>query len=124
MFIRVNNPICPECEKAEEVAFQKLKDYLNDNPGQSMALASQETGVPLKRILRYLREGRLELTPGFAADNPLRCERCGMSIKVGTLCDECLKQYNQAVQGLKEGGEQSRLGSGMHSIPKDGIKRR
>jgi len=125
MFTYINTPICPECEKNEEIAFQKLKDYLNDNPGYGLAVISRETGVSIKKILKYIQEGRLEMTAGMAEDNPLQCTRCGARITIGTLCDECRNQYNQAVIGLKEDTARSKtMGTGMHSKQDDEKRRR
>jgi hypothetical protein len=125
MFVRLNSPICKDCVKDDEAAFQKLREHLNENPGQGIAVVSKETGVSMKKILKYIQEGRIEMTSGIAADNPLNCTRCGANITVGTLCEECRLHYNQAVMGLKEDSQRSRqVGTGMHSVANEEKKRR
>jgi ribosomal protein L32 len=48
---------------------------------------SNETGVSVRLIERFLREGRLILTE----DSPiyLKCENCGKEIKTGRFCQAC-----------------------------------
>jgi hypothetical protein len=125
MFMRINSPICPECVKAEDISFQKLKEYLDEHPENSIAMVSRETGVPMKRILKYIQDGRIELSVGMAEDNPLTCTRCGCSIRIGTMCEECLTSYNQAVQGIRADAQNSKnTGTGMHTARPDDKKRR
>lgn len=79
--------ICINCRKKEEEYFTKVKDFIYDNPGATIQIVSEETGVPQSKILRYLREGRLELAD---EDNLiLSCERCGKGIKSGRFCNMC-----------------------------------
>jgi len=126
MFARVNAPLCPDCIKDEEVAFQKLREYLNDNPSNRIATVSKDTGVPMKRILKYIQEGRIEMSVGMVEDNLLACARCGTSITVGSLCSQCLVSYNQTLQGMKEEAQQrpKNRGTGMHIAKSDEDKKR
>ncbi len=98
LFSRGLKPICPECEKAEEDLFQNVRQYLSDNPGAKMEDLSRETGVSLKKIMRYLREGRLEVVPSLGID--LRCENCGKPIKTGRFCPNCVDALESDLSGL------------------------
>lgn len=80
-------PICPRCKKKEEEIFQVVKAFLRENRGATIEEVSEATGASIGMIERYLREGRLEVTP----DSPiaLSCEQCGAKIRTGRLCDRC-----------------------------------
>lgn len=87
LFQRFASPICDSCIKSEDEDFLRIKEYINDNPGSSMAIVADGTGVSLKRILKYLKEGRLELAEGSVGE--LACERCDVPITTGKYCKKC-----------------------------------
>jgi len=91
---------CPKCRDSEDELFKKVKEYLYEHPGDSVQKVSEETGVDIKKIMRYLREGRLEIRE----DGPnllLGCERCGKPIRSGRFCPQCInemqKEFSKAV---------------------------
>ena len=128
MFTRIKSPICPEFTKKDDEMFQVLKNYLDENPGKGINAVSRDTGISIKKILKYIQEGRVEMTAGIAVDNPLSCMRCGTPVSVGTLCDECRIQYSHAVKDLREDSARARnakaMGTGMHSMHNEEKKRR
>jgi len=80
--------LCYECRKKDDENYKVVKEYLYENPKATIIQVSEATGVSEEKILRYLREGRLEITgdhPGFVLD----CERCGKAIRTGRFCSEC-----------------------------------
>ena len=81
------DPICNRCQGSVEEEYKRVKEYLYENPGASVGEVSEATEVSEKRILKFLREGRLEIKDdtNFVLD----CERCGVSIKSGRYCDGC-----------------------------------
>lgn len=88
VFVYVSKRLCPECLAKEEEEFRKVKDYLWEHPDSTIEKVSEATGVSTKKILEFLREGRLMLT----SNNPniiLKCERCGAPINTGRFCAEC-----------------------------------
>ena len=90
--------ICKECIKAEEEEFKKVRDYLRENRGADINVVAEETGVGTKKILRYLREGRLEVSEGIS--NFLKCEKCGVSIKTGKYCKNCLQKVSKNLSSV------------------------
>lgn len=84
--------ICPECAKKDEENFKKVKEFLYENPGAMLPTISRETGVSSDVIIRYLREGRIEVADGSAIEIP--CERCGRPIKSGRFCDSCISSLS------------------------------
>lgn len=82
------NKKCDRCRKGEEEDFARVKEYLYDHPKATISEVAQETEVEEDLILRYLRQGRLEIV-GEGGSLVLDCERCGRSIKTGRFCDQC-----------------------------------
>ncbi len=101
MFQYITGPeICPKCKSVEEEIFQKVKDYLREHPGESMNIVSEETGVAVSLIEKFLRQGRLEITP--SSQITLTCEMCGRKILTGRFCTECKGQLQQGLSQAKQ----------------------
>ncbi|QZY54323.1 TIGR03826 family flagellar region protein [Crassaminicella profunda] len=93
--------ICPRCRRKDEDAFKAVREYIYENTGATLTEVSEETGVDEDKILRFLREGRLEII-GENSALLLECERCGKAIRTGRFCDECAQELKN---GLKDGFE-------------------
>ena len=80
-------PICDNCKKALEDDFQKVKQYIADNPSAGLRPISEECKVTTKQIQQWVREERLM----FSADSPIQltCENCGEKIQTGRFCAKC-----------------------------------
>jgi len=80
--------ICESCRREEEKLFEKVWEFLRDNPGTSMPEVAEELDVPYEQLMKYVREGRIQVK---APDGRLImfCERCGDIIKSGRICDKC-----------------------------------
>ncbi|MBP3198687.1 MAG: hypothetical protein J6N21_17015 [Butyrivibrio sp.] len=81
------NSMCPDCRSKEEALLREVKDYLWNNPGTTEAKLNEIFDVPSGQINKWLRDGRLELTPDSAIK--LRCTRCGSMILSGKYCNDC-----------------------------------
>lgn len=87
--------ICLECKEKEDEMFTVVKDYIYDHPHATVKEISQETEVEEETILRYLREGRIEVAEDSLS--LLTCEKCGKSIKSGKYCNECAAKLSNAL---------------------------
>ena len=88
MFNYVAGPtICDPCKKAVEEDFQKVKQYIQDNPSASLKQISEDNEVTTKQIQQWIREERLM----FSSDSPIQllCEKCGAKIQTGRFCAKC-----------------------------------
>jgi len=83
--------------ETEEDEFKVVKEYIYDNPGATISEVSQETEVSVEKIMRFLREERLEIK-SENSNLVLGCERCGRSINSGRFCENC---KGQITEGLK-----------------------
>lgn len=80
-------PICDSCKKAIEESFQRVKQYIEDNPRASLKQISEDNEVTTKQIQTWIREERLM----FSKDSPIQllCENCGEPITTGRFCVKC-----------------------------------
>lgn len=94
IFTYIGRPICATCIETEESEFKIVKEYIYDHPGATISEVSHETDVTVEKIMRFLREERLEIK---SENNNLllECERCGRPITSGRFCDNCRGQINK-----------------------------
>ncbi len=108
--------LCPVCIDDEEVDFQKVKNFLWDNPNSTIELVHEKTGVSRERIIKFIRDDRI-IAEGLTLDYLLECERCGKPIPSGRFCQKCQEEL---VKGLspdrgrqqevtEKGNEKSRM---------------
>lgn len=83
--------VCNVCRNNEESDFQKVKDYLWDNPNATIEEVHTETEVERELIIKFVREGRL-LSEGIDFDFMVECERCGLPIPSGRFCNKCQQE--------------------------------
>ena len=79
--------LCPNCQAKLEEKFQDVKKYINENPGSTIDIVSQECDVPAKQIKQWIREERLAFSE--ESMQGIECEQCGAMIRSGRFCDAC-----------------------------------
>lgn len=96
--------ICHSCRQDDEKDFQTVKEYLDQHPGANISNVVDETKIETKKIIEFLREGRLEIVGG--GNIVLECEKCSTPINTGRFCDKCTaglqQELGQAMGGSKE----------------------
>ncbi len=111
------NKICYGCRKQDEEDFKRVKEFLYENPKETVTVVSEETEVCEEKILRYLRQGKLEITgdsPGILLD----CESCGKAIRTGRFCEKCAHDIGKGFRSGFDRREKSsrRDGSATHKM--------
>ena len=100
-----DNDLCPKCRHGDDPDFKIVKEYLYDNPGADIKQVSKDTEVAIKKILMYLKEGRIVIQEG-SENTALACERCSKAINMGRFCDSCIakmqKEFSGAIEGDKK----------------------
>lgn len=94
-FVRTN--LCPACQKKDEEDFRKVRSFIMRNANASILKISEETEVDEKKIMRYIREGRIRIAP----DNEgivVQCEVCGKRIPNGRLCEACSEKLSSGLR--------------------------
>ena len=89
--------LCPECFNKDEEDFIKIRDYIERNPQATVLEVSKATDVEVKRILDFLKEGRLILGPKNT-NISLTCERCGKKILSGRYCESCSRELEKSLK--------------------------
>lgn len=92
IFNYVNVPYCPDCIKEEEKCFEILREFIKQNQKSDIMEVSLKTGISEKKILNFIKEGKLETTNGLSSVT-FECEKCGSPIKNGRYCDECVNEF-------------------------------
>jgi len=98
------NKICNVCKNSEENEFQKVKDFLWDNPNATIEEVHNATEVERDLIIKFVREGRL-VAEGLSFDFMIECERCGTPISSGRYCDKCQETL---VEGFHTGPDKKK----------------
>lgn len=105
---------CPDCIEERERKFQLVKEYLYKEPGASLEKLAEETGVEEKLIIRFLKEGRLEMT---SVEGLLTCEKCGAPVTSGTMCDKCKDKLARAMQSVLPSSKGATAGKSLTGKP-------
>lgn len=102
LFVKGIRDICPACHREEEEAFAKVVAYLRDpeHKGATIYEVSEATGVSVKLITKFIRQGRISLKNSPNLGYP--CESCGELTTEGNLCPSCRAKFTASVQKLKE----------------------
>lgn len=87
----IGSKYCPQCNSIEEEKYQAVRELVKMNPGISIGLVSEVTGLSTRKIINYVRDEKLE----YAADAHafLLCDDCGARIKTGRYCAKCKPKH-------------------------------
>ncbi len=92
--------LCPACLAELEDKFQKVKDFLKENPNAPLNVVSEENDVSVKQIKQWVREERLTFTE--ESNITLECEGCGGKVLTGRFCNKCKNSlYNDLNKAIK-----------------------
>lgn len=78
---------CVDCHKEVYDDFGKVKKYIEEHGPAPANEISQQTGVAMNVINKFLRKGRVEIPEGSGFY--ITCEICGTPIRFGRFCLEC-----------------------------------
>lgn len=95
LFAKIRSQICTDCEREEEELFLVVQDYLRDHPKATIGEVSEATGATAKKILGYLRDGRIETVTG-----ELNCRDCGEKISTGHFCATCAEKASREMDNM------------------------
>lgn len=114
---------CEKCKYVDYDDYGKVRNYVEQHSGVTMAQAADATGVQQKTIRTMLKESRLEVADGSSVF--LKCEICGATIRSGSVCINCEAAYNKMVEDrARKKHEKMMAGFGMgRNGGEDGAKR-
>ncbi|MHA0856230.1 flagellar protein [Paenibacillus sp. CMAA1364] len=101
LFTMTFRDICSDCTKKIEAEYQLCSDHLRVNRGISMTELSEVTGVTVRQITKFIREGRISVIDAPNLSYP--CEVCATAfIQEGNMCASCrqrlTKEMNQSAR--------------------------
>lgn len=94
LFVYSHRNLCPQCLKKDEENFDRVREFINNNPKATIEEVSEGTDVSVKKILEYLKEGRLMLQNNNT-NIILNCELCGEPILTGRICPKCSSKFKK-----------------------------
>ncbi|MFZ7101358.1 MAG: TIGR03826 family flagellar region protein [Peptococcaceae bacterium] len=97
VFVYLHSNLCPACKKNEEEEFVKVKNHLKKNPHISIFELSEATEVDESKIVKWVREGRLEGENHTGLT--VSCERCGKMMPKGRYCQQCSNELAKGFSG-------------------------
>lgn len=100
VFAKGFSEVCPACQKDIDKEYELCSDFLRQNKGASITHLSDETGVSIRQITRFIREGRISLLDAPNLSYP--CESCGTLIQTNNLCENCRKRFVNASKNFLE----------------------
>ncbi len=95
LFDSTGLPFCGRCMQEIDYKYKIVRDYLYDNPNETIEQVSESTDTPQWMIMYFLRDGRLNMAN---ASGLLRCEKCGTPVTSGTYCQECAAKLGNKLQ--------------------------
>lgn len=98
VFAYTRSPLCSTCEREEEQLFEKVRDYIKENPICTLSEVASATKASSKKIMKYIKEGKIEISQGMHGE--VQCEQCGKPIAKGKYCDKCVININQTVDDM------------------------
>lgn len=83
-------PFCAKCRSVLDEKFEKVKEYIYENPRATIQTVSEDNDVPVRQIIKWVREERLEFTSDSVVT--VECEICDAMIKTGHFCKSCKEE--------------------------------
>ncbi|MQN01885.1 MAG: flagellar protein [Lachnospiraceae bacterium] len=94
----VGPAICDNCKKEAEERFDKVKEYIRDNPLTSINEVAEECHVTVAQIKQWVREERLMFSKESGV--VFHCENCGAPIRTGRFCEKCKSEMVNDLDGM------------------------
>lgn len=87
VFARHFRDICQNCYAEIENEYSTCAEYLREHRGATITELSEETGVSIRQITKFVKEGRISMVDAPNLSYP--CESCGVLIREGNICGNC-----------------------------------
>jgi len=101
LFTRHFRDICQNCFADIEKEYELCLEYLKKHKGATITVLSEETGVSIRQITKFIKEGRISLYNAPNLSYP--CEVCGVLIREGNMCENCRGRLNTEVRKATSG---------------------
>lgn len=95
---------CDNCKGTDPTYsnLHKVRDYLYDNPNTSIKVVSEDTGVSVSEISKYIRDGSIREITGFSPAGGGKCS-CGKPLEGSErICKECKRDNDRNTERVKK----------------------
>ncbi len=105
LFARGIREVCNACTENIEKEYETCVEYLRQHKGATIHEVSEETGISVKQITKFIREGRISTQnlPNLTVP----CEICGLPIQEGVMCQSCRDKLQRDLRNSSQRGVQS-----------------
>lgn len=88
---------CTDCYREMELEYKRVTDFLKSahNQQATLEMVSDGTDVSAKRIIEFIREGRIYMEDFPNLGYP--CAHCGKLIQRQVLCNDCYQQLTHDI---------------------------
>jgi flagellar operon protein (TIGR03826 family) len=100
LFAKGIHDVCFSCVKEIEHEYELCVEYLRENRGATIPEVSEATGVSVRQITKFIREGRISFVQAPNLVYP--CEACGTPIRAGNLCDNCRQKFVKQAEQIQK----------------------
>ena len=96
IFVKGIKEVCPACDREIEAEYHKCLEYIRENKLVNMYDLSDATGVSIKQITKFIKEGRISIADLPNVSYP--CESCGEPIREAKLCPSCRARLEKGIK--------------------------
>lgn len=99
LFAKGIRDVCNNCVLEIEKEYERVASYLREHKGANIHDVSEATGVSVKQITKFIREGRI--STANMPNMTIPCEVCGLPIHEGNLCGSCRSKLQRDMKNLQ-----------------------
>lgn len=103
LFAKNFRDVCPVCIREIDKEYELCANYLREHKGAIISELSDQTGVSIKQITKFIREGRISMMNAPNLSYP--CESCGVLIRENHLCDACRARLTKDTRRALQSGQ-------------------
>lgn len=100
LFAKNFREVCPVCIREIDKEYELCANYLREFRGAIITELSEQTGVSIKQITKFIREGRISMINAPNLSYP--CESCGTLIRENHICDTCRNRLEKDKKHMNE----------------------
>lgn len=100
LFTKNFRDVCPNCIKEIDHEYSLCAEHLRQNKGLTTHELSDATGVSVRQISKFIREGRISIIGAPNLGYP--CEVCATMIREGNMCQDCRTRLIKDVGQMNE----------------------
>ncbi|KRE44474.1 TIGR03826 family flagellar region protein [Paenibacillus sp. Soil522] len=100
LFAKNFRDVCPVCIREIDKEYELCANYLREFKNSIITEVSEATGVTIKQITKFIREGRISIVNAPNMGYP--CESCGTIIREQNLCDSCRERIEKDKRHMLE----------------------